>query len=166
MDVMNALWGYSVMELPVLVAIISVFGTLLGTITGGVIVVYGNTMLAMRKERLELRTACLLIASELHAAQHTMQFALDNHHWWRPDDEVKTEAWEKYKHILASHLSYDVWSNVWLAARNLDKANVLAAAARPQGNAANVLLPDTEHALGILLTSFQTGRAALVPHLL
>jgi hypothetical protein len=154
------------MQLPVLVAIISVIGSLFGTITGGAIVVWGNRTLAVRKERLELRTACLLIATELHAAQLTVQFALDNHQWWRPDDDIKSEAWEKYKHVLASHLSYGVWSDVWLAACNLDKVNVLAAAPRPQGNAANLLLPETEHALGIILTSFQNGRAVLVPHLL
>jgi hypothetical protein len=59
------------MELPILVAIISVFGTLLGTITGGVIVSYGNLHLARRKEQLEFRTACRLIATELQIAQHT-----------------------------------------------------------------------------------------------
>jgi hypothetical protein len=154
------------MELPILVAIISVGGTLLGTITGGVIVSYGNWYLARRKEKLEFRTACRLISTELQMAQLTVKFALDKHIWWRPDEELTTKAWEDYKHLLAPHLSYDAWSSVWLAASSLDGANVLAAAPRPQGTTADVLLTPTENALRLLLTRFEEGRVALMPHLL
>jgi hypothetical protein len=64
------------MELPVLVAIISVSGTLLGTVIGGSIVTGGNYLLARRSENLEFRTACRLIAAELQAAEFTLTFAL------------------------------------------------------------------------------------------
>jgi hypothetical protein len=154
------------MELPILVAIISVSGTLLGTIVGGSIVTGGNYVLARRREKLEFRTACRLIATEFQIAQHTVRFSLDNHRWWRPDEELATKAWEKYKHLLAPYLSYDAWSNVWLAADSLDDANLLAAAPRPQGSAADVLLPETENALTILMTRFEMGRVGLAPHLL
>jgi hypothetical protein len=153
------------MELPILVAIISVTGSLLGTVTGGVIVIYGNISLARRKEKLEFRTACRLIATELQIAQNIVGIALNNHRWWRPDQELATDAWETYKHLLAPHLSYEAWSDVWLAADSLDDANVLAAAPRPQSSAVNVLLPETENALTILMTSFERGRVALMPHL-
>jgi hypothetical protein len=143
------------MELPVLMAIISVTGTLLGTIVGGSIVTGGNYVLARRRERLEFRTACRLLATELHAAQFTVKFALGNHRWWRPHEELKTEAWEKYKHLLAPYLSYEAWEDVWLAAGNLYDANALAAAPRPQSDATDILLPETENALTILLTSFE-----------
>jgi len=51
------------MDLPILVAIISVAGTLLGTVVGGCIVTGGNYLLARRREKLEFRTACRLIAA-------------------------------------------------------------------------------------------------------
>ena len=62
------------MELPILVAVISVSGSLAGTITGGVIVSYGNWYLARRKEKLEFKTACRLISTELQSARRTVTF--------------------------------------------------------------------------------------------
>ena len=52
-------------DIPILVAIISVSGTLLGTVAGGTIAISGNVYLARRRERLEFRTACRLVAAEL-----------------------------------------------------------------------------------------------------
>jgi hypothetical protein len=154
------------MDVPIFVAIITGSATLLGTITGGVIVGYGNVYLAKRREKLEFRTACRLVAAELQIAHQTVKFALDAHRWWRPDEELTMDAWKQYKNVLAPHLSYEAWSDVWLAVGNLSKANLLAAAPRPQNASADVLLPETENALTILLASFETGRAALRPHLL
>jgi hypothetical protein len=154
------------MELPVLVAVISVIGTLSETIVGGSIVTGGNYVLARRRERLEFKTACRLIAAELQDAHHTVKFALDKKCWWRPHDELTTDAWKQYKHLLAPHLSYDAWSDVRIAALNLKIANALAAAPRPSGQTEDILLKETETALAILLKSFETGRVALMPHLL
>ena len=53
------------MDVPILVAIISVSGTLLGTVVGGSVVTCGNFLLARRRENLEFRTACRLVATEL-----------------------------------------------------------------------------------------------------
>ena len=153
------------MDLPILVAIISVGGTLLGTVTGGVIVSYGNLYLARRREQLEFRTACRLITAELQVAHHTVKFALDTKRWWRPDEELLMDAWKQYKNVLAPHLSYDVWSDVWLAAGNLNKANLLAAAPRPSDRTEESFLKATETALTILMTSFERGRIGLMPHL-
>ena len=94
----------------------------MGTITGGVIVSYGNVYLAQRREQLEFRTACRLIATELQVAQNTLKLALKNKHWWRPDEELTTEAWKQYKNVLAPHLSYGAWSDLWLAIRNINQA--------------------------------------------
>jgi hypothetical protein len=154
------------MELPILVAIISVFGSLLGTIMGGVIVIFGNITLAKRKEKLEFRSACRLIATELQIAELTIKLALKNHCWWRSDEKLATDAWERYKHILAPQLSYDAWSDVWLGVRGVNDAIALAAAPRPQGSKADALLPETETALNILLKGFETGRVALMPYAL
>jgi hypothetical protein len=153
------------MELPILVAIISVSGSLLGTVMGGIIVIFGNITFAKRKEKLEFRSACRLIATELQIAGLTVKLAINKHCWWRSDEKLATDAWEQYKHILAPQLSYDAWSDVWLAVRGVNDARVLAAAPRPQGSKADALLPETETALNILLKGFETGRVALVPHL-
>jgi hypothetical protein len=152
------------MQLPVLVAIISVVGTLLGTITGGVIVSYGNIYLVQRREQLEFKMASRLIFRELEIAQSVVKVALDNHRWWRPDEELTTDAWKQYKHLLAPQLSYRAWCDVWLGVRDLNDANLLAAA--PRGSAAEVLLPATENTLRILSKGIEIGRVALLPHLL
>jgi hypothetical protein len=152
------------MELPILVAIISVSGSLLGTVMGGVIVIYGNITLAKKKEKLEFRTACRLIATELQIAELTLGLALKNHCWWRSDEKLATDAWEQYRHILAPQISYDAWSDVWLAVRGVNDARALAAAPRPQGSKADVLLPETENALNILVKGFERARIALMPH--
>jgi hypothetical protein len=161
---MGLAWGYSAMEVPILVAIISVSGTLLGTVVGGSIVTGGNYLLARRREKLEFKTACRLIAAELQDAQHTVKFALDKKCWWRPHDELTTDAWKQYKHLLAPQLSYDAWSDVRIAALNLKYANALAAAPRPSSQREDFLLKEMETALADLLKSFETGRVALMPH--
>ena len=127
------------MELPILVAIVSVSGSLLGTVMGGIIVIFGNITLTKRKEKLEFRSACRLIATELQIAGLTVKLALNKHCWWRSDEKLATDAWEQYKHILAPQLSYDAWSDVWLAVRGVNDARVLAAAPRPQGSKADAL---------------------------
>jgi hypothetical protein len=76
----------------------------LGTVVGGTIVTVGNIYLARSHEKLEFRTAARLISTELLVAQNTVKFAIDHHHWWRPDEKLKTEDWEKYN--IHSHRTY------------------------------------------------------------
>jgi hypothetical protein len=115
---------------------------------------------------LEFTTACRLIAAELQDAQHTVKFALDKKHWWRPDDEPKAEAWTQYNHLLAPHLSYEAWSDVRLAVHDLNKTNVLATGPRPADKTEEIFLEETVNALNLLTKGIQKGYAALTPHLL
>ena len=82
--------------------VIAVIGILAGTITGAAIASFGHIYLAKRRERLEFRTACRLVATEFHVAQLTVKQALEAKHWWRPDEELTTEAWKQYKIVLRS----------------------------------------------------------------
>jgi hypothetical protein len=153
------------MDVPILVAIISVSGALLGTVVGGSIVTGGNYFLARRKEKLEFRTACRLISAEFQDAYHTVKFALEKKRWWHPAEELATEAWKQYKNILAPNLTYDAWSDVRLAAQDIKYANLLASAPRPQDKTEEIFLKEMERALTLLMESIERGRAALMPHL-
>jgi hypothetical protein len=153
------------MELPILVAIISVGGSLLGTIVGGSIVTGGNYLLARRREKVELKTACRLISTELQDANLTLKFALESKRWWHSHETISTEAWKQYKNILAPSLSYDDWVNVWMAEGYINHANALAAAPRPSGVMEDILLDPTITALTSIMKSIEAGRVRLIPWL-
>jgi hypothetical protein len=70
------------MDVPVLTAIISVGGTLLGTIVGGCLTTFTNFLLQKRRERAEFRTACRLIYSELAENEGLISDSLATKRWW------------------------------------------------------------------------------------
>lgn len=153
------------MDVPVLVAIISVSGTLLGTVVGGSIVTWGNYFLARRRERLEFRTACRLISVELQTNHHTVEFALGQKRWWRSDEELRTEAWKQFQNVVAPHLPYDAWQDLLLAVRAGNHVNLLAGAPRPPDKPEEIFLEETVSALTLLLKDIETGRVGLRPYL-
>jgi hypothetical protein len=114
------------MEVPIVVAIISVTGTLLGTIVGGSIATYGNYYLAKRRERIEFRTACRLVAAELQDNYVTVAQLVKSKLWWRSDLQLPMEAWNNHKHLLAHHLPRDVWLHVRLAAMAVNSISKVA----------------------------------------
>ena len=75
---------------------------------------------------MEFGTAFRLIASELQQNYLTLEYYLEQKRWWRPDEELSTEAWKEYKHLLAPHLPYDDWDNVALAVINANEANAMS----------------------------------------
>jgi hypothetical protein len=154
------------MDVPILVAIISVVGSLLGTVVGGSIVAGGNYFLAQRQENLQFRTACRLVAAELQDAQLTVNYALEKKLWWRPDEELTTEAWEQYKNVLAPHLPYDALVDVRLAVRAVHHASLLAAAPRPHDKTEEIFLEENANALTLFLKDIEKGRIGLMPYLL
>jgi hypothetical protein len=153
------------MDVPILVAIISVSGTLLGTVVGGSIVTWGNYFLARRRERLEFRTACRLISAELQANHHTVEFALGQKLWWRSDEELRTEAWKQFQNALAPHLPYDAWQDLLVTVRAVNHVNLLAGAPRPSDKPDEIFLEETVSALTLFLKDIETGRVGLRPYL-
>jgi hypothetical protein len=153
------------MEVPILVAIISVSGTLLGTVVGGSMVTWGNYFLARRRERLEFRTACRLISAELQANGHTAGFALGQKRWWRSDEELGAEAWKQFQNVLAPHLPYDAWQDLLLAVRAVNHVNRLAGAPRPPDKPDEIFLEETVTALTLFLKDIETGHVSLRPYL-
>jgi hypothetical protein len=153
------------MDVPILVAIISVSGTLLGTVVGGSIVTWGNYYLARRRERLEFRTASRLISAELQANHYTVEYALGRKLWWRSDEELRTEAWKQFQNVLAPHLPYDDWQDLILAVRAVNHVNRLACAPRPANKPDEIFLEETVSALTLLLKDIETGRVGLRPYL-
>lgn len=119
------------MEIPILVAIISVTGTLLGTVVGGAIASFGSFYLTRRQERLVFRTACRLVAVELQDNSFIVEFALKNKLWWRSDEELTTEAWKQYQNVLAPHLPYEALVDLGVAVNAVKNVKLLAAQPRP-----------------------------------
>jgi|SRR5665213_873439 len=154
------------MDVPILVAIISVGGTLSGAVVGGSIAFVSNAYLTRRRENLEFRMACRLVAADFHEAHHTVKFALENKRWWRPDEELTTEAWKQYRNVLAAHLSYDALADVGFAVRATNKANVIATAPRPSDRTEEIFLDETRHALTLLMQDIEKGRVVLMPYFL
>jgi hypothetical protein len=154
------------MDVPILVAIISVGGTLLGTVVGGTIAIYGNAHLAKRRERLEFRTACRLVAAELQDNSFIVEFALEKRLWWRSEEELTTEEWKQYKSVLAAGLPDDALADVKFAVRGVNNASLLAAASRPLDKPDEIFSEPTVEALTLLLKNMKKGRVSLMPYLL
>src|SRR5271165_2727841 len=94
----------TLMDVPILTAVISVSGALAGTMVGGCLTMYSNFFLNRRREQLEFRIGCRLIAGELEQSVAIMKVSLRSKSWWRLELEPGTKAWEEYQHVLASHL--------------------------------------------------------------
>jgi hypothetical protein len=154
------------MDVHILVAIIGAAAALTGTVVGGSLVTAGNYLLARRREWLEFKTACRLIASELQQNYLTLEYYLDKKRWWRPDEELSTKAWKEYKHLLAPHLPYDDWDNVASAVINANQANVMSSFPRPPNNPNDFSLQETVPALTLFAQNMRKGRVGLMPYLL
>jgi hypothetical protein len=122
------------MDVPVLTAVISVSGTLLGAIVGGCLTMYSNFFLNRRREQADFRIGCRLIAGELELNALLVGAVLKRKRWWVTEYDLVAEAWEEHRHALASHLSDENWRDVLLAARAIHHGRLIWAQAR----AANV----------------------------
>jgi hypothetical protein len=89
------------------------------SVVGGCGVLYGNLYLARRRERLEFRAACRLVAAELQDNSLIVEFALKKRLWWRSDEELTTEEWKQYKSVLAAGLPYDALGDLKFAVRGV-----------------------------------------------
>ena|SRR6266446_10498432 len=101
------------MDVPILTAVISVSGTLMGTIIGGCLTMYANFFLNKRREREEFRIGCRLIDGELLVNHGLVTTVLIRKIWFQSDVlELTTEAWKEHRHVLASYLSFEDWHDV------------------------------------------------------
>jgi hypothetical protein len=126
------------MEVPILVGIMS----LAGTIIGGSIVTVGNYCLARMRQQAEdnkeaitrageLRKACRLIETELTLVWVTVGLTVKDNLWWR--EELTTESWQQSKGVLAD-LPFPAWSAAALAVSAVQGLQRMAAAPRPTEN--------------------------------
>jgi hypothetical protein len=104
------------MDVPILVATISVTGTLLGAVLGSTIATFSNFAVSRRRERLDFRTGCRLVQSELSANEALLKAHLETKTWWGDRFELGTSEWIQYKSVLATHLPTDDWHKIRLAA--------------------------------------------------
>jgi hypothetical protein len=110
----------------------------------------------------ELKMAARLIASELQQNYLTVEYYVKESRWWRPDEELSTEAWKEYKHLLAPHLPYDDWDNVAHAVINANQANGMFSRSRPD----NIFPEGTVTTLTRLAQNMRKGYSGLTPYLL
>jgi hypothetical protein len=157
------------MEVPILVGIMS----LAGTIIGGSIVTGGIYYLARMRQQAEdnkeaitrageLRKACRLIDSELVVVTSEVEVCLRDKRWWIFDEKFTSEAWQQYKSVLAD-LPYPAWGATLLAVNAVHNLRGLAAAPRPTEEPEVVREP-TVKAIIILQDHIEAGRRALLPY--
>jgi hypothetical protein len=114
------------MDLPILTAVISESGTLLGAIVGGCLTMYSNFFLNRRRERAEFRIGCRLIYGELGENHTLVSTLLKNRHWWVSDLlDPGTESWKDHRHVLASYLPSEVWRDVQWAVQAVRQGRFL-----------------------------------------
>jgi hypothetical protein len=156
------------MDVPIEVAIISVGGSLAGTITGGAIVTWGNYYLARWRQQAEdnkeariradeLRKACRLIEDELSFVWVEVG---DGKRWWYR--ELATESWEQCKDVLAD-LPFSAWTAAAEAVRAVQTLRTLAALPRPTEAPEAVPEPILKAILGNR-DAVDVGRRALRPY--
>jgi hypothetical protein len=157
------------MEVPILVGIMS----LAGTIIGGSIVTGGNYYLARMRQQAEdnkeaitrageLRKACRLIDSELVVVTSEVEVCLRDKRWWPFDEKFTSEAWQQYKSVLAG-LPYPAWGAALLAANAVHDLRRLAAAPRPTEEP-EVVGEATVKTIIVLQDRIEAGRRALLPY--
>jgi hypothetical protein len=155
------------MQVPILVGIMS----LAGTIIGGSIVTVGNYCLAQMRQQAEdnkeaitrageLRKACRLIETELTFVWVTVGTCLEDNRWWH--EELTTESWQQCKGVLAD-LPFPVWSEAALAVSAVQGLQRLAAAPRPTEHPEVVPEPFMR-AILVHRDSIDVGRRALQPY--
>jgi hypothetical protein len=120
------------MDVPILTAVISVSGALLGTIVGGCLTMYANFFLNRRRERAEFRIGCRLIAGELQENEAVINTMIERGRWVQSEMIPETKGWEEHQHVLASYLSYEAWRDVWSAMWSVRSARILSRAAKTE----------------------------------
>jgi hypothetical protein len=151
------------MDVPILTAVISVSGTLFGTIVGGCLTMYANFFLNKRREQAEFRIGCRLIDGELQEYEGFIKAVLETKRWWSSEVEPGTKAWEEHQHVLASYLSYEAWCDVRMAIEARHFAHHLSITALA---AQHETIDDTfARMLADYVGGIQKGRASLNPYL-
>src|SRR5258707_1142107 len=97
------------MDVPILTAVISVAGTLLGTIVGGRLTTYTNLFLNRRREQAEFRIGCRLIAAELYENEACIDTMIETKRWWASELAPEMKAWEEHQKVFAAYLSDQAW---------------------------------------------------------
>jgi hypothetical protein len=151
------------MDVPILVAIISVTGTLLGTIVGGTLTTFGNFLLSRRRERLEFKTACRLVAGELDLSATLLSGPIATHYTWAPDNDLSLKAWEKYESVIASTIGFDAWTLVQDAVGAVHKVNFIMSRHRGK-NETGIIGDDAVDLLGRWQGEMEQGSSALRPY--
>jgi hypothetical protein len=150
------------MDAPVLTAVISVSGTLLGAIVGGCLTMYSNFFLNKRRERAKFRMSCRLIAGELDENHSFVKALLKTPRLWKYH-ELATEAWKEHRHVLASYLPSEAWSNVELAVQAVHRARELMVTVGEEGQSEEMIDAATKQ-LSELLEIIATGHPSLQPY--
>lgn len=144
-------------------AIASFCGVVAGIITSWLLAQKRERSEAKKEEAardIELKKAARLVLSNLLEILTLAELCLDQHWRWVPDDRVNTNAWEKYKDVLAATLPDDDWWNVFLAFAQSSNLKSLGLPDRPIGEV-SVAIYST---IVPLIKSMERGIEVLSPY--
>ena len=147
------------MDVPIFTALIGVGGSLMGTIVGGCLTMYSNFLLNKRRARAEFRTGGRLIAGELQLNERLVALHLEEKFWWTSEMEVGMKAWEEHRHVLASYLPDEAWTDVQGAIRGIQHARLLAGWALDYGT--KTIDDPNANQLADILPRIRKGQASL-----
>jgi len=68
-----------------------------------------------RREDLAVRRAARLIDADLLFAESAAQISVDKKYWWTRDRPLTSEAWQQFRDVIASKLSWGDWVAVVVA---------------------------------------------------
>lgn len=151
----------------------AIFG-LVGVIVGGFITAYSSYLLDRRREQVDrqkeshnratkLKMAARLIDDELARGQAAAKIAFENRHWWNPDEQLLTGAWQQYREFIAPEVSQAAWHAVSIAIIAVHQLSGERANAVKLGLAGDILSDSLVATFGPPLTDIDAGRVALAP---
>ena len=109
--------------------------------------------------------ASRLIMMELIAAENALRHAHNDKSWWEAEEDLATDSWKEYNNILAPHVSYKVWGDLWVAMRHIERANRIAARSHSKGKS-EPYIEKTTQTIAVILNHVELAREALSAHLI
>jgi hypothetical protein len=151
----------------------AIFG-LVGVIVGGFITACSSYLLDRRREQADrqkerqsratkLKTAARLIDEELARGQAAATIAFEDRHWWNPDEQLLTGAWQQYREFIAPELSQAAWHAVSIAIIAVHQLSGERANAVRLGLPGDIISDSLVATFGPPLTHIEAGRLALAP---
>lgn len=112
--------------------LIAVAGTLIAGLGGIYLGAHLQRKAEDRREAVEIRRAARVIDADLWGATSAGATCVEKKKWWMADRRLTLDGWEKYRDVIAPHLSWADWTTLTLAVQavrdlqeNRDRARIV-----------------------------------------